>query len=144
MSRVRSALRRADDWDGKSVFTGEAERLPAIGTFGPSKRIVLTASSIATAAAAQAAEDEAPGSQSGKWNWWRRLRRKFFRSASPVPKCSGTTRRGHPCRAPAMDNGYCRMHGGERRVTIADRVPGSALARLLARLRPGGVSTGAD
>jgi hypothetical protein len=27
-------------------------------------------------------------------------------------KCEARTRAGHPCRAPAMDNGRCRMHGG--------------------------------
>jgi hypothetical protein len=28
------------------------------------------------------------------------------------PKCGAKTRRGSPCRAPAMANGRCRMHGG--------------------------------
>jgi hypothetical protein len=28
------------------------------------------------------------------------------------PKCGATTRRGTPCRGPAMANGRCRMHGG--------------------------------
>jgi hypothetical protein len=43
----------------------------------------------------------------------RRIRRLMgMRTAGPVPRCSGVTRRGVPCRAPAMSNGYCRMHGG--------------------------------
>ena len=28
------------------------------------------------------------------------------------PRCGARTRRGTPCRAPAMPNGRCRMHGG--------------------------------
>jgi hypothetical protein len=31
---------------------------------------------------------------------------------SKAPKCGARTRRGRPCRAPAMANGRCRMHGG--------------------------------
>jgi hypothetical protein len=29
-----------------------------------------------------------------------------------APRCGAKTRRGRPCRAPAMANGRCRMHGG--------------------------------
>ena len=29
-----------------------------------------------------------------------------------APRCAARTRRGTPCRAPAMPNGRCRMHGG--------------------------------
>ena len=28
------------------------------------------------------------------------------------PRCGARTRRGTPCRSPAMANGRCRMHGG--------------------------------
>ena len=28
------------------------------------------------------------------------------------PRCDAKTRRGTPCRSPAMPNGRCRMHGG--------------------------------
>jgi len=30
-----------------------------------------------------------------------------------APQCGAKTRRGTPCRAPAMSNGRCRMHGGK-------------------------------
>lgn len=30
-----------------------------------------------------------------------------------APRCGARTRRGTPCRAPAMANGRCRMHGGK-------------------------------
>ncbi len=30
-----------------------------------------------------------------------------------APRCGARTRRGVPCRAPAMANGRCRMHGGK-------------------------------
>ena len=29
------------------------------------------------------------------------------------PRCGARTRSGRPCRAPAMPNGRCRMHGGK-------------------------------
>jgi len=45
----------------------------------------------------------------------RRVRRMLgMRIGGPVPICSGSTRRGVPCRAPAMANGFCRMHGGSK------------------------------
>ena len=30
-----------------------------------------------------------------------------------APRCGAKTRRETPCRAPAMANGRCRMHGGK-------------------------------
>ena len=30
-----------------------------------------------------------------------------------APRCGAKTRRGTPCKAPAMVNGRCRMHGGK-------------------------------
>ena len=32
--------------------------------------------------------------------------------AQAAPRCGAKTRGGWPCRAPAMPNGRCRMHGG--------------------------------
>ena len=32
-----------------------------------------------------------------------------------APRCGARTRPGAPCRAPAMPNGRCRMHGGVSR-----------------------------
>ncbi|MEN8250139.1 MAG: HGGxSTG domain-containing protein, partial [Bacteroidota bacterium] len=29
------------------------------------------------------------------------------------PRCGAKTRSGKPCKAPAMANGRCRMHGGK-------------------------------
>ena len=30
-----------------------------------------------------------------------------------APRCGAKTRKGTPCKAPAMSNGRCRMHGGK-------------------------------
>lgn len=30
-----------------------------------------------------------------------------------APRCGARTRTGRPCKAPAMRNGKCRMHGGK-------------------------------
>jgi len=31
---------------------------------------------------------------------------------SDIPRCGAKTRRGPPCKCPAMKNGRCRLHGG--------------------------------
>lgn len=36
-----------------------------------------------------------------------------FFSFMNAPRCGAKTRKGHPCKAPAMRNGRCRMHGGK-------------------------------
>jgi hypothetical protein len=45
-----------------------------------------------------------------------------------APRCGARTRRGCPCRGPAMTNGRCRMHGG---ASTGPRTP-EGLARLRA------------
>jgi len=102
MSRVREALKMAHDWEGKAVFTGEREAQPAVGSrfSGPSLPFIPEP--------VRARPSRSP-------RWLRRLKRRMGLGRVQVaPRCIGTTRRGDPCRAPAMDNGYCRMHGGAR------------------------------
>ena len=43
------------------------------------------------------------------------LLRNGNRQGNPLnaPRCGAKTRSGQPCRAPAMANGRCRMHGGK-------------------------------
>lgn len=54
-----------------------------------------------------------------------------------APRCGARTRVGSPCRAPAMANGRCRMHGGQ---STGPRTA-EGLARLQnARTRHGGYS----
>jgi hypothetical protein len=43
-----------------------------------------------------------------------------------APRCGAKTRRGIPCRAPAMRNGRCRLHGGK---STGPRTP-EGLARM--------------
>jgi len=46
-------------------------------------------------------------------------RRGWLRHGNPpgdpanAPRCGAKTRKGTPCRGPAMRNGRCRMHGGK-------------------------------
>lgn len=51
-----------------------------------------------------------------------------MKSGGPVPTCSGWTRHGLKCRAPAMANGVCRMHGGSRN-PLAKPSPSEKLAQ---------------
>jgi len=51
----------------------------------------------------------------------RKVRRWFGLPVGRAPaRCSGITRNGLPCRAPAMDNGQCRMHGGVRQRSLVE------------------------
>ncbi len=46
-------------------------------------------------------------------------RRGWLRNGNPpgdftkAPRCGAKTRKGTPCKAPAMANGRCRLHGGK-------------------------------
>jgi hypothetical protein len=56
---------------------------------------------------------------------FRRFLRRFgIQKNAPVPRCTRLTQAGQPCRAPAMANGYCRMHGGSRHDRVAEAVFG--------------------
>jgi hypothetical protein len=53
-------------------------------------------------------------------------RKPLLRNGNPqgnpndAPRCGAKTRKGMPCRAPAMANGRCRLHGGR---SIGPRTP---------------------
>jgi hypothetical protein len=46
--------------------------------------------------------------QQARANGWR----EAVNVAHSQPRCGARTRKGTPCRGPAMPNGRCRMHGG--------------------------------
>jgi len=112
MSRVRNAMKIADVWPGQS-FTLQGGPLPQ-----PAEAV--------TCEAPEAVEVEesypvlvslpkAPVSFSGRL--LRRVKRLLrIRTGAVVPRCNGFTRTGLACRAPSMLNGYCRMHGGSRKL----------------------------
>jgi hypothetical protein len=117
MSRVRNALKLAENWEGKSVFTGQAETgVRATGTLEPGV-------SMEHMLRAHQELDPAPAPRPSRFSRWaRRWSRRFLRTTTMVPRCSATTRRGQLCRGPAMANGYCRMHGGARVRPLAERI----------------------
>jgi len=49
----------------------------------------------------------------------RATRRGWLKNGNPpgdpnsAPRCGAKTRRGTPCKGPAMANGRCRLHGGK-------------------------------
>jgi len=51
-----------------------------------------------------------------------------------APRCGARTRKGVPCRAPAMANGRCRIHGG---TSTGPRTPGGLERSRMARLKTG-------
>lgn len=61
--------------------------------------------------------------------------------AQAAPRCGATSRRtGQPCRAPAMANGRCRMHGG---ASTGPRTPEGLERSRRARYVHGEYSVGA-
>jgi hypothetical protein len=138
MSQVRNALKRAENWDGKEVFTGESP------VFDPST-VVLSRQARPTSGLAKETalavldsieKDEEPSLKPAAFpRWMPRWCRRLIRTHTQVARCTGTTRRGLPCRAPAMDNGFCRMHGGERAASITERAAQTRVS-LLGRLLP--------
>ena len=111
MSRVHRALELAVAEQRKHANIATPPKLPV-------KLIITTAPDVATSALESSVPEESLRVQ---LTFWGRLMRRVkrwlgLRAGGPVPICTGLTRKGTPCRAPAMANGYCRMHGGSRSV----------------------------
>jgi hypothetical protein len=139
MSHVRNALKRAEGWEGKSVFTGQHET----PVFDPSK-VVLPHQKLFAAPSPHAAEtaveqtiepEMVARSSRGILRFLPRWIRRRIRTHTQIARCTGMTRRGVACRAPAMDNGFCRMHGGERTMPLVERVSQRGVS-LLGRILP--------
>src|SRR5579862_2670923 len=60
---------------------------------------------------------------------------------SKAPRCGAKTRRGSPCKSPAMANGRCRMHGG---TSTGPKTPAGLEASRKARWVHGGYSAEAE
>lgn len=104
MSKVRNALKMAGTWPQEN--SDIAAQPPGTATKSDSPP---------TEPGSQSPLSDPPQSVSLMAHWIRRVRRWMgWKVSGPVPRCSGVTRRGVPCRAPAMANGLCRMHGGAR------------------------------
>ncbi len=67
------------------------------------------------------------------------LLRNGNRQGNPMnaPRCGAKTRRGTPCRSPAMANGRCRMHGG---ASTGPRTEAGLARSRQARLKHGNCS----
>jgi len=121
MSSVRKALKISDVWQPKPASALEGRVLP----LGPRPQMppkpadttidTSTDDELEEITHVPASLPKAPLSLMSRLV--RRLKRLLrIRSGAVVPRCNGLTRRGMACRAPAMLNGYCRMHGGSRRL----------------------------
>ena len=105
MSRVRNALKMAGTWP-----TDQESPQPQ---FVQASKVEITSETEAQKEIPAAAP--ATATRTVYERLLRRVRAWIgMHKSGPVPKCSGVTRRGLPCRAPAMANGLCRMHGGAR------------------------------
>ena len=149
MSQVRNALKRADQLESKEVQLGQPEsQVAALVTLDVSVQPAALVSLKEETRGEPA--DEAVGTptrDSSALPRWPPL--WFSRMAvgdKEALRCSATTRRGDPCRAAAMDNGLCRMHGSARVREFHQRNGGrqdqrvgviGTLARFISsRLRP--------
>jgi len=114
MSSVRKALKISDVWQPKPASAFEGRVLP-LGPSPQTPQEPSTAEELEEITRVPASLPKAPLSLISRLV--RRLKRLLrIRSGVAVPRCNGLTRRGMACRAPAMLNGYCRMHGGSRRL----------------------------
>lgn len=115
MSRVREALKLM-----------EVQHQPVAVAATPRVRLELIQPPRLEPQAVEPVEDgpEIPGAAKSKPSAFSRYVRQIRRwlgirrPGDPVPICTGLTRQGRPCRAPAMANGYCRMHGGSRNLLV--------------------------
>ena len=121
MSSVRKALKISDVWQPKPAVPSEARVLPLRPI--PQTPSVPVSAPVDTTTVEEFEEftplpaslPKAPLSFTARLV--RRVRRLLrIRSGVLVPRCNGLTRNGLSCRAPAMLNGYCRMHGGSRKL----------------------------
>jgi len=118
MSSVRKALKISDVWqpkpasafDGRALPLGRSPQMPSEPAADTSSDEELEEITHVPVSLPKAPLSLMP-------RLVRRLKRLLrIRSRAVVPRCNGLTRRGMACRAPAMLNGYCRMHGGSRRL----------------------------
>jgi hypothetical protein len=120
MSSVRKALKISDVWQPKPAVPSEARVLP----LGPRSQTphLLVEAPVDTATGEELEDITLPASlPKAPLSFTARLVRLVkrvlrMRSGVVVPRCNGLTRNGLSCRAPAMLNGYCRMHGGSRKL----------------------------
>jgi hypothetical protein len=118
MSSVRKALKISDVWQPKPASAFEGRVLP----LGPSPQMppepvidTSTDEELEEITRVPASLPKAPLSLTARLV--RRVKRLLrIRTGAVVPRCNGFTRTGLACRGPAMLNGYCRMHGGSRKL----------------------------
>jgi len=114
MSSVRKALKISDVWQPKPASAFEGRVLP----LGPNPQTPAEPADTTELEEIVRVPDSLPKAPlSLTARVVRRVKRLLrIRSGAVVPRCNGFTRRGLACRAPAMLNGYCRMHGGSRKL----------------------------
>jgi hypothetical protein len=106
MSKVRNALRMAGTWPQEQA---SSPAHPAL----VSQTKAYAEPEMEPESERPALLDQPAPQRSILARFFRRIRRWMgLRAGGPVPRCNSVTRRGLPCRAPAMANGFCRMHGG--------------------------------
>ena len=119
MSKVRNALRVAGTWPQPEENLPTQPRPAVAAKSGAEPGIV----------APSPAQAHVPRPIVARW--FRGIRRWMgLRVSGPAPRCSGLTRRGVPCRAPAMANGFCRMHGGANAAPVGRWFMRSVLSRF--------------
>jgi hypothetical protein len=121
MSSVRKALKISDVWQPKPADPSEGRVLP-LGRSPqmppePDEATVDTTTVEELEQVTRVPQSRPKAPLSFMSRLVRRVKRWLgIRTGAVVPRCNGFTRNGLACRAPAMLNGYCRMHGGSRRL----------------------------
>lgn len=123
MSRVRDALKRANTLTPPAEIAAPPLEVSKAALAWEEFTEGLASQAIPAAAASTSAPE---GRSKPRYHPLLRNRwvRRLLRLAGvrpphvPVQKCQGMTRQGQPCRGPAMANGYCRLHGGSRQLSV--------------------------
>lgn len=123
MSRVRNALKLDDVWqpkpseplEGRALPLGRVAQAPAEPVDTVSYEEEQEEIELEESGAVPISLPKAPLSFLARLV--RRVKRLLrMRNGVVIPRCNGFTRTGLACRAPSMLNGYCRMHGGSRKL----------------------------
>ncbi len=121
MSSVRKALKISDVWQPKPAILSQGRALP-LGPRAQTPSVPVDAPLETTTDEELEDITQLPDSlPKAPLSFTARLVRRVkrllrIRSGVVVPRCNSLTRHGQSCRAPAMLNGYCRMHGGSRKL----------------------------
>lgn len=112
MSRVHDALRKAETFPNHPAAPFRPSFAPPVAV-----EIPLPEPQVESEAPVEPEASDESAAKPKRWRFpfFRKFARLLgFRTGTPPKRCSGVNRKGEPCGAPSMANGFCYSHGGSR------------------------------